>query len=299
MFRIFILIIGFLLCSEAICQQPIKDVDNSNSEKSVNNHSDTGKDVKEISFSLLAIIEKLDHISSNLAPDQKRQAEDDRINKNTLAIGQSDLVQQERMAWSSAAMAITAIIALGISLWGIVLLYRNLSEAKNATGAALIAARAAEETIKKDRAWVVMAERELQGSFIFDVGTEIPLRIVNAGGTPALNVRVEHRIQGFHTDEIGGKVPSIEPQNDFQVIGILGPTISHPGGVFLRPDMVLKLSVRKCRFFIYTLIKYDTIYEPEKITEFVEEVECTASRGPTVRQYEFRIFSVGQQHKAT
>ena len=170
-------------------------------------------------------------------------------------------------------------------------LFRTFRLTQRSTQAAL-------QMAQQNRAWVVLGEKRTETIDPHLIDTEIPLTIINTGGTPALNVKVEYRIESYPTDEIGDNIPIIISRDDFQMIGTLGPSITYPGTILLTSKAKQALESNSRRLFIYTNIQYKTIYGgiEECVTVSVEEVVSLSSQN-VLRQY--GIFNVGEQHSAS
>jgi hypothetical protein len=228
-----------------------------------------------------------------------------------------DLIEQMRMADSAEKTVDIAGWQLLLSFVGIILIFRTLRETQKATRAAQVAAEAAQDVTRQNRAWIAITDKSDNWiTATDDGGYEITQGIKNTGGTPGINVR---SCVNFHY------FPTTEPLSEFKVgdwntIGILPPNGSYLGHVSIPAGSdILKDPTRRC--VLHTVIEYETIYSTQgvRVTEIVEEIifakqegwafdygvlnnaaRMAAGESPVkTRLTKFHIYPVGSQQRAT
>lgn len=252
--------------------------------------------------------------SSNTASNPRNNSHTSTKTSRTPAL---DLAEQKRMANSAEKTVGIARWQFWVSVIGIVLIFLTLWETRRAASAAHIAAKAAQDVTRQNRAWIAITDKSDNWITTTDEGGyEITQRIKNTGGTPGINVR---SCVTFHFFPATEPLPEFKP-GDWNPIGILPPNGSHLGHIIIPAESnVLKDENSRC--ILHTLIEYETIYSVQQVcvTEIVEEIElikqgdwvfdygvfnnadrmASGESSVKTRRTEFGIYPVGSQQRAT
>lgn len=302
-----ILLLCSLFClNPALGQQSVDGKTGSsthlgNSAKQNNVFSESDKDT---------LIKQIATIVDNTTVDHDAVKRQENREYKALEIQQADLVQQQIMATFTERLFWVALVQIGIGMLGLWLIWKTLRATNVAALAAQDSARAAEDAIKQNRAWIVFDEH----THNFDNPTpgnfcELIYFWKNAGETPAFNVEAEFRVDWSTEKEVGRHgIPIFKPSERLDIIGVLGPGVRHTGYISFTEDQVNRLANKISRCFIYTFIKYKTIYSGEvfHITETVEEIKAIHHLVPIIgrddiaqRKTEYQIKVAGPQQRAT
>lgn len=183
-----------------------------------------------------------------------------------------DRLQRIVAKWTiQIAMATWAQVAVG--LFGMFFLAWTLNETRKANKIGLRSAKAAEDVVMHNRAWVTMSGRVALPDAELGSGNaaEFITTWKNSGGSPAIEVEIEHMVYPVSVAAYGQTIPTFTPTGKWDTIGVLGPGCTHQGHCQITEQTALELQGRQ-RVFIYTFIRYKNIYGKRCITESVEEV---------------------------
>ncbi len=230
--------------------------------------NDDGQSTEEIGVMLESIAVQMEAIAGNLAAAIDAQEQNQQVQE----LARLDLQQQTSMAWGTIVMAIAAIIGLGISIYGIRLLIKNLKEARQAVAAANRSAKASEKVMRQDRAWVTIDARTVVAEDLpKGMGVGVVYTFRNGGRTPAINVNVS-----IDTKRPSNESIEIEESIFFSqcyqlhTIGVIGPGGVHTETIYFNIHEVDSLTNYTHRCFIHAYIEYQTMYE-----EIQGWTECT------------------------
>jgi hypothetical protein len=222
---------------------------------------------------------------------------------------QADLEAQRSMAESARELLRPTWWQVGIAGIGALLLGASLGFSAWAAKAAADAAKAAQQVLKAERAWLTYETIETghHGDPTVRSTTqerEIIFKIVwkNSGRTPALRT---HMSADIRLVDSGKDIPVFEkrPRRAGHAGGVIGPGISGtsvPASVF--GEGVDRLISQKSRVYLYSRATYEDVFNPNTIRES-EACVCityfamSLENGRSVP--EFTMETVGHQNGAT
>lgn len=265
--------------------------------------------------------------SEQTAQDESDNAVSIEPLSESLDLGVLDLIEQRRMANSTESMAVDSasqvllanrafilnFFGLAALIVALALNWQATLAAKTSADAAKVSADAAIASLGQKRAWIAsygIAETPKE-KLHPDWYTQYETTWKNAGETPALNVAAYHRMEGFHADEIAGPF-SIYPHDRDSIgqLGTLGPGAEHKGYMPFQNIHLENLLSFKIRYFLFTIIRYQTTYDKPgewHITESVDELIAIVQ--PIPERFKMvaggdvhliiQINSFGQQQRST
>ena len=206
-----------------------------------------------------AIQESIKAIAANTDPNNQPKPERYDREGESKTLSEFDLDAQDSMADSTYWMMWGTWAALGVSFLALVGLFINLYQTR--------------KIVKQNRAWITAATRETLFDDIAATNfAEFHTSWTNTGGTPAIDVFMDFRIDTVDTSETDN-IPIFKPSEYLRQIGPFGPGVKHRDYVELTKNDWQDLIKNKIRVFIYTYFSYRDIYSKEnRITESVEEV---------------------------
>ena len=248
-----------------VAQPSTDQINQTNPEQAADNDDNTANPEQELSpLELSRIVEQLESIATNLAPDEQAQTTQEQNQQATLSVGKRDLVQQTRMAVGTLIMAVAAVLALGISLWGIVLLLRNL--------------RTTNVIMRQDKAWVCVGSMREPDVIKDDKGVahcvNFNFPLTNSGKTPAIKCRI-HKIEGeapINDDEFKKALCKMREKN----YSVIGPGGSNYILVSVSSGDMLALSRKEKSRYVYICCEYETIYGEIYLTEWYQQFTVDA-----------------------
>lgn len=238
---------------------------------------------------------------------------------------EADLDAQERMAFWAMGMFWATLAAVLLTAVGIILIWRTLIhtrraadytaemlvQAKESTKAAVVAAEAAQDTVRSDRAWLVphgFITAGLGGAFVdgepVENGIGIVARWSNAGRSPALRSECEAYSKMLSASD---PIPQFSPRSrvpgEMQRQAPVGPG----GGV--TSDMMAfsdaesdQIRAGAVRLVVWSRVEYSDIHQPETRhhTELCVLVDYNGEITENgVTRPNFRFAPIGPQNTAT
>lgn len=182
MLRILLALIVLFPC--LVLGQTTQDPNNPNNQNNTTSGAQGNEDTTpenititfpEIVIDTQAIVDQLDAIATNTAPDPSAENRRDGYQYDSVNLQHADLGAQDSMAGSTFWMAVFAGIGLAISGWGIYLLFQNLGLTT--------------KMIRQNRAYMTSRGIALKNPNPGEDEIPIAWEIENSGETPALNVR--------------------------------------------------------------------------------------------------------------